>query len=516
MQKSTLDILREVINLGYINRRFVIAVFVAVNLLALAAGYGWPNKYSSYTTIYIEEKNILGPLMQGTAVQTEVIDRGRIARETIFGRQIMLKILELGGWLESNPSPLEQERIIKEIQDRTEISNVGRNLVRISYKDDIPNRAYIITKGFADLFIEGSLKAKVNESQSAFEFINQQVAEYQNKLKQSEEALKKFRLENVDFRDGAEAEVTRRIVRYRNQIEEFTQQLSEAEIKKKSLKNQLSGETETAAGLSREDQIRSRIAELQSNLDTLRLSYHETYPDIVQIKIQIKELEESLGNVDTQRNKEKKEARRKGELYIDESIRANPIYQQLQSDLYQTNTLIETLKVRIKDTEKLLNNELERDKRINSAEATLTALTRDYNVNQDVYQDLLRRRENARVSMNLDAEHQGLNLSISEPAFLPHAPSGPRFIHFILGGIILGILLPLGVLYIKQQISPRILSRNDITIKYDLPVIGELSQFVTINERNAFKKEVIFDSVLLGLITCLIVVSSILHYMSEQ
>jgi len=265
--------------------------------------------------------------------------------------------------------------------------------------------------------------------------------------------------------------------------------------------------------LSREEQIRSRIAQLQSNLDTLRLSYHETYPDIEQIKTQIDELREKLQTVDMIRKKERSEAKIRGELYIDESIRANPIYQRLQGDLYQTNTLIETLTVRIKETEKLLNEELARDERINSAEATLTALTRDYNVNQDVYHDLLRRRENARVSMNLDAEHQGLNLSINEPAFLPHAPSGPRFIHFILGGIVLGVLLPLGVLYGKQQMFPRVYSASNI---YDLPVVGELSHFNTKEEIHSFRKEMLLNFIILIAVFSLILSVSLLRYMSGQ
>ena len=37
----------------------------------------------------------------------------------------------------------------------------------------------------------------------------------------------------------------------------------------------------------------------------------------------------------------------------------------------------------------------------------------DYEVNRDLYQDLLKRRENARVSMNLDAEQRARLLEIA-------------------------------------------------------------------------------------------------------
>ena len=49
----------------------------------------------------------------------------------------------------------------------------------------------------------------------------------------------------------------------------------------------------------------------------------------------------------------------------------------------------------------------------------LSELLRRYEATRDVYQDLLKRRENARVSMELDAQHRGFNLRIQEPAELP-------------------------------------------------------------------------------------------------
>ena len=52
----------------------------------------------------------------------------------------------------------------------------------------------------------------------------------------------------------------------------------------------------------------------------------------------------------------------------------------------------------------MLNSELDRSRRIAASESALAELTRDYEVNRDIYQDLLKRRENARVSMNLDEE----------------------------------------------------------------------------------------------------------------
>ena len=57
-----------------------------------------------------------------------------------------------------------------------------------------------------------------------------------------------------------------------------------------------------------------------------------------------------------------------------------------------------------RDRSRCSTQELDRSRRIAASESALAELTRDYEVNRDIYQDLLKRRENARVSMNLDAE----------------------------------------------------------------------------------------------------------------
>ena len=54
-------------------------------------------------------------------------------------------------------------------------------------------------------------------------------------------------------------------------------------------------------------------------------------------------------------------------------------------------------------------------------------------VNKGIYDDLLKRRERARVSMSLDIEGQGMNYKINETAQYPTSPVGPKFPMFCNG-----------------------------------------------------------------------------------
>lgn len=491
-------LIRIFLNEAFYYRKAIVGIFVTISVAFAVVGLLWPKGYSVHTTILVDQRNIIQPLMQGAAVATEVNDRSRLAREVIFGRKIMDQILHDAGWLANNPAPDEQEKIIQQVVRRTTITNLGQNLIRIEYKDEDPERAYTTAKRFAELFIAESIGAKTAESHAAFEFIDKQVSEYHEKLTKAEESLREFRSDNLDAQPGLEADVSARLNALQTRIEEATRELRETEIRKTSLEKQLSGEAETAFAVSRESQYRSRIADLQSQLENLRLSYHETYPDIVRLRHQIDDLNQAIA-AERQR---REQAKATGQTVVDETVVNNPMYQQLRRELSQAQVQIDTLTARIQQARQQLQSELERGRRMQGGATALAELTRDYQVNREIYQDLLRRRENARVSMNLDRDNQGLTFKVQEPASLPLQPTGLRVWHFVVGGLILGILTPFGLLYGKLQVDPRLRIATVITEVHKLPLLGTVPQLWSPAETAAVRR----DTQKLALLTAVTVV----------
>lgn len=458
----------------------VVALFVVINIAAAVTGLLWPKTYTASTTVYVEDRNIIQPLMSGAAVATTATDRAKIAKEILFSRRILAQVLEAGG-VEPGVSDMQRERDIESLQKRTRVMNVGGNLVKLEYTDDEPQRAFKTAQKYAELFIlEGSEK-QTRESTAAFEFIDSQVKEYHEKLTGAEQALKEFRSKNVDARPGTETQITTKISTLQATLEKTSLELKEAKIRQAFVEKQLSGEAAVTASVSREGQYITRIAELQAQLDTLRLSYHDTYPDIVRLVHQIQDLREF---VEAEKKKRETAANtRTGDpSAIDESVRTNPIYQRLRNDLLETKTNIEALATRMSETQHMLNIELDRARRVYGGEAALAELTRDYEVNRDIYQDLLRRRENARVSKNLDRDKQGLTMTIQEPASVPVNPSGMRYLHFALGGLMLGLLLPGAIILGLQHVDQRVRLPEVISDKLSVPVLASVRHLVTPEE----------------------------------
>jgi protein tyrosine kinase modulator len=133
-----------------------VILFVLINLVAVAIGLAWPKSYTSSSTIFVEEKNIIQPLMQGAAVATDVRDRATVAKELLFGRKIILQVLDQAGWFTDKTTDLDKDGLIEEVKTHTKVLNVGRNLIKIESTAPNPEQAFKTTQKFAELFVQES------------------------------------------------------------------------------------------------------------------------------------------------------------------------------------------------------------------------------------------------------------------------------------------------------------------------------------------------------------------------
>ncbi|MGF6496033.1 polysaccharide chain length determinant protein (PEP-CTERM system associated) [Luteibacter sp. 621] len=451
-------------------------VFAAIALVALVVGTLWPKKYEASVTILAQESSIITPLMEGAAAATGNKNRAGIARDVIFSQDVLDRVLKTGGWAASNPTPIERDKIIEGIKARTKIANSRDNLITISYFDSDPRRAFEVTRAFGQLFISESLASKQRESREAYEFINSQVEAYRTKLTDAEDKLKAYRDANADARPGSETDTNSRISQLRSQIEsnrmDYMQKVSQAS----ALSSQLNGESEVNAVQTVGGVYQTQLADLQGQLDKLLLNYTDDYPDVIRLRHQIEDVRRQMASADATRAVG-------GGTPVDHTVAMNPVYQQMRIQLAQTRADAAASSARVGASESMLQAELERSKRIANSENVVAELTRDYNVNRDVYQDLLKRRENARVSMNLDAEQRGLTFLVQNPAVMPLVPSGLRFMHFGLAGLALALAVPLGLLFMVARFDPRVRSVAQLERATGFPVLATVPFYPTPRDR---------------------------------
>jgi polysaccharide chain length determinant protein (PEP-CTERM system associated) len=451
-------------------------IFAGIAMLTLAVGLVLPKNYSAFTTILAQDSDIIQPLLEGRAVATGVTDRAGISRQVIYSRKVLEDVLNIGGWLADNPSPIQRDRMIEKIQDRIKITSPRPNLVQIAYNDSDAERTYKVTQRLGDLLIRESLAAKERESRDAYQFIDSQVQGYYTKLNDAENKLQAYRSANADAQPGSVADTNSRIGALRTQVEQSRMALLEAQSRTTSLESQLSGESTVTAVQTRESLYGTQLIELQQQLNTLLLTYTEQYPDVVRIRHQMADIQTAMQQEQARRAKT-------GNTGISDDAQLNPLYQELRSKLADAKRELAANQSRLGMSDSMLNDELDRSRRIATSESALAELTRDYEVNRDIYQDLLKRRENARVSMELDKEKRGLTMRVQDPAIMPLRPIGLRFMHIAIAGLLLALAVPLGLLFMRARLDPRLRSPRQMEQSAQYPLLAVIPTYMTQHDR---------------------------------
>lgn len=442
-------------------------LFAAIALTGLVLGLLAPKAYTSSTTLLVEETNIIEPLLEGRTVPTTVVDRAGIAREVAFSRKAMNDILRVGGWLKANPDPLTRAQLINQIVSRTVIANPRENLklIQISYTDSDPQRAQAVTKRFGELIIQESFRTKERESRAAFQFIDSQVDDYQRKLNDAEDKLAAYRKAHPEVLLGDQEDVTRRISDLRLEIDKSLMDQAEQQSQAGAWQSHVSRERSIGVAQTRTGPLQMRLAELQAERIRLAGSYTDQHPDMIRIQSQIRDLQGQL--------------QRGG---IPASSAAAAFTADGNADrgrLTEARSRSMGSASRIAIGHSLLAQELDRLNRVAALGSELANLTRDFEVNRNLYQDLLERRENARLSMNLDIQRGGLNFRVQEPAALPLQSSSMSLTQVAMAGLILAIAAPVLLLVGWLRFDPRVRIPSQIETIAGLPVLGSIPSSAT-------------------------------------
>lgn len=483
-------LVRIVIKEAWARKKLVAVLYILVSAVFAALAWVWPQVYTSSATIIVDDRNIIRPLMDGTAQTTALTEPLKFAKQMMESRTTLREVLLVGGWITEDTPQTQVDSLIDSARSKTEISNTGKKIVHISFKDRQAERAYLAAKAMSEIFIRESYLTKQRESEAAYKFINEQAEGYSRKLQAADLAIKEFREKNVDSTPGAMQAANSRILELTRSIEDIDIELLAEESKLAAQKEQLAGGggAKNTASIEREAVLRARVTTLKAQLEDLRLIYKDTYPDIVQIKAQIASTEIQIRREIDSRSLNLNAA--------NEDLADSPIAQALRSDILVTETALSTLKSRKAQFTVLLENERQKVNRINAVEAEITELTRDSTVNKTKYNQLIEQRESARITRDMDRAKQGINARIQEAAFLPVTPKGLRFIHLIVIGLLFSFGVPVAVVFGLTILDQKVRDQRVISEKLQLPVLANVYQVKSNSEKRAdFSKKMMIVAI---------------------
>ena len=475
------EILEQII--GYLkgvwNKRWY-AMLVAwiVCLAGWAFVFQIPDQFQSTGKLYIDTQSLLRPLLRGLAIETNVGQQIRLMVKTLLTRPNVIKIINIADLDHYVEGDDEMERLIKSLQGKIKISKTGGdNLYSISVDDSDPEIAQRVVQATLTVFVENTLGEGREESDSAKKFIDKQIKEYEKRLVKSERRLKDFQQQNYEMLSASGGYYAKmkadqeRLTQAKLELREAMEQQTTLEEELEDIEDDIeSYDLIPTAGPTVASTYDARIEKLKTDIDDYLINYTEKHPDVLSIRRVLKELEIKRAGELAQYAAKAKESEG-----ISEDVGNNPVYQQIKISLGQANAMVQTLKVRIGEYEQRYDKMKKLVNTIPEIDAKLVALNRDYGVTKNQYNQLLTRRESARISRSVDQTTDSVQFRIIEPPRVIDEPVGPHRILF--SSIVLMVALGAGIgfSFVVSQIKPVFNSVHSIMQSTIYPVLGSVS-----------------------------------------
>jgi polysaccharide chain length determinant protein (PEP-CTERM system associated) len=462
-----------------------------------------PDKYEATARIYVDTQSILQPLMAGLAVQPNIEQQVTMLSRTLISRPNIEKLVRMADLDLKTNSKADQDDLIDGLMKALEIKSAGRdNLYTLAYRDPDPEKAKRVVQSLTSIFVESSLGDKRKDSDSAKQFIDEQVKSYEKKLEEAETRLRDFKLRILDLRLGDGKGLMDRISEVSAQLSKARLELREAENSRDAMRRQIAGEepvllpdtpgSESSVSIP---EIDGRIETQKRNLDALLQRFTDQHPDVIGTRRVIKELEEQ---------KRQEIITRKKAATANPGAspaNANPVYQQMKVSLADTEATIASLQARVAEYDSQYKRIVETMKMTPQIEAELTQLNRDYDVNKKNYESLLARRESASMTGQLESTTGVADFRLIDPPRASTKPVAPNRVLLLPGVLLLALVAGLAASFIASQLRPVFFDGRVLREATGLPLLGTVSRITSEATRQQEKVRIKrFIAGLLGLL----------------
>ncbi|MDD5275079.1 MAG: hypothetical protein PHR16_03230 [Methylovulum sp.] len=476
--------------------------WIAVSVVWILCLSGWgavlvlPNKYTSEARVHVETKTMLQPLLRGMTVQSDIRGLLLVMQSLMFTKDNLERIIKLAELDKDINNSFDLLQKIGELKKKIHIIGGANDIFTIQYEAGNPDEAKNVVQAVLTVFSEKTQLSTLFGADEAHHFIDEQIHEYEMRLRNSERALENFKRANLGLLPGQSGNQISDIQQISSTLEDAKLQLSEATSRKVALQTQLdeamSGDDWGVVD-EKIDVEDARITELKQKKDNLLIKYTAKHPEIVYIDKMLKKLEKELVE-------KKAKLSPVEDVWVDSAVMANPYIQTIKVAMNDTDANIASINSRVEKYEARLKTARDELNMRLSIETEMQNLNRDYETIKKNYEQLLVSREQASMSKKVDDQSDALKFKIADAPNVPLEPSSPK--RKLLYSIVLGAgsVCGLAVSFLIYLIRPTFLTVKQIRQIAGLPVLGVISFKISSKEVEKNKKETLrFNAAILGL-----------------
>ncbi|MFN3231952.1 MAG: XrtA system polysaccharide chain length determinant [Alphaproteobacteria bacterium] len=488
----------------WLRRWYAIGVAWAVALAGWLYVESIPNRYESSAQIYVDTDTMLKDLLRGVTVEVDLGKRVQVMQQTLLSRPNLERVLRMADLDHNSGSEGQVSSQVSRIRDNVTLVPVAPNLFRLSYDDGSPEDAQRVVQSLLTIFVESNLGRSRQDISQARRFLDEQIRDYEQQLGDAEQRRAQFQRENIGLLPG-DSNYFGRMQREKDALLTLQREYRDSELRLGELQRQLLGAPKYVAFRSADvggqyshldtiGDLRRELAELDA------AGYTDAHPDVVAKQAS---LEKAMAAYDEQKSTQSEIAAAGGdESPLDpNATMLNPVWEQIQVRMVESETKLASLRARISEQETVIAQLETLAKTVPTVEAEMVRLDRDYNILKAKYEDLLTRRESARIAQDLEGQTDKVQFRVIEPPGLPTAPSSPNRPALLSAVLLVALGAGLGVAFLLSQIDHTFSTANRLRASFDLTVLGTISAvpFDSYNRRRRVEIAS-FSVVLVGLV----------------
>ena len=412
---SIYDEIRAAIHSVWNRRWLALGVAWAVCLLGWLLVAMVPNSYESRARIFVQLDDALAEQIGiGLGNRKRDIDRVQQTLTSAVNLEKVVRSTKLGDEIKSakdmEAAVLGLAKAIKVVSQKDnlfEITATARN----SSLSEAQNAklAQDIAQKMIDIFREENMSGGRGEMTETLEFMNQQLADRQQKLEEAEARRSAFEGQHPEMIQGG-AGAIQRLEAARSEMRSIDGDLAGAQAALAAINGQLAGTPATIAVAGPGGGARGALSQATSELASMRArGLTDNHPDMIALKNQIAAL----------RTQAQGEGTGAGST-------ANPAYSSLASIKAERQANVQSLTVRRASLQAevagLMSNQLGNPQ----IAAEAQRISRDYDVLKQQYDKLLQDREQLRLRGQVETERNSVKFQVVDPPTTPRGPVAPN------------------------------------------------------------------------------------------
>ena len=430
-----------------------------------------PNTYKLRAEVYIDTHTLLPPLLKGLAVTTDPNQEIAVTLQTLLTDPTLQRVLHATNPEAPSMSSGQMQNAIGYLRKKISLENLGaKDLYRITYRDGNPAHAQSVAQTLVSVLIHSSLGSQRGDADQVGIFLDNQIANYEQKLEAADKRRADFKTANLEFftstPDGDKVGGAGDVVAAQAAVTQAQKALDEAVNRRDALRAQLRRSPQLAAAIAK--------------LNVLRSQYSDEYPDVVAQKSLIARLK----------------SQQPAETYA--MIMSKPLADK-ETDVAIDRNRLNDAKKRLEDAKMMTNKAF-------TVQREYEVLDRDYQVLHKNYQALVSSRESAKISEAAGDQQSFFLLRVISPPLKPDLPVAPNRLLLNAAVLLLGIGAGGGLAFALGQFSGRFVSIEQLKEAFELPVLGAVTTVRTGADMVAALRTIFFVAGLgLLVVSCLVV-----------